>query len=91
MPTRRAARDRGLGRLRRHGRWTFEQDGPCVAITYDWRIRADKPLLRRLSWLLKPIFEANHRWAMARAKRASVARSPAPSRQGSRFAASIIA
>jgi hypothetical protein len=33
---------------------------------YDWRIRAEKPLLKRLSFLLRPLFEANHRWAMAR-------------------------
>ncbi len=46
--------------------WTFEQDGGAVNITYDWRIRAEKPLLRYLSFLLKPIFSANHRWAMAR-------------------------
>jgi hypothetical protein len=48
------------------GVWTFEQDGPWVNIIYDWRIRADKPLLRYLSFLLKPLFAANHRWAMAR-------------------------
>jgi uncharacterized protein YndB with AHSA1/START domain len=47
------------------GVWTFEQRGPAVDITFDWRIRAEKPLLRWLSFLLKPIFEANHRWAMA--------------------------
>jgi len=47
------------------GIWTFEQDGPFVNITYDWRLRAEKPLIRRLSFLLKPIFEWNHRWAMA--------------------------
>ena len=47
------------------GIWTFAQDGPWVRITYDWRIRADKPLLRRLSFLLKPVFAANHHWAMA--------------------------
>jgi hypothetical protein len=35
-------------------------------ITYDWRVSAAKPLLRRLSWLMKPAFAANHRWAMAR-------------------------
>jgi glyoxylase-like metal-dependent hydrolase (beta-lactamase superfamily II) len=46
------------------GIWTFEQDGSFVNITYDWRIRADKPLLRAFSFLLKPIFAANHRWAM---------------------------
>lgn len=48
------------------GRWTFEQDGAEVVITYDWRVSADKPLLRRLTWLLRPVFAANHRWAMAR-------------------------
>lgn len=47
------------------GVWTFAQDGPFVDIAYDWRIRAEKPLLRNLSFLLRPIFEANHRWAMA--------------------------
>jgi hypothetical protein len=48
------------------GRWTFAVDGPDVVITYDWRVAAAKPLLARLSWLLRPAFEANHRWAMAR-------------------------
>ena len=48
------------------GVWTFRQDGRDVDIQYDWRISAEKPLLRRLSFLLKPLFEANHRWAMAR-------------------------
>ncbi len=54
------------GDLNGTGRWTFEQDGPEVVISYDWRVSATKPLLRRLSWLLKPLFSANHRWAMAR-------------------------
>jgi len=48
------------------GVWTFVADGRFVDITYDWKIRAEKPLLRYLSFLLKPIFAANHRWAMAR-------------------------
>ncbi len=48
------------------GIWTFEQDGECVNILYDWKIRADKPLLRYFSFLMKPIFAANHRWAMAK-------------------------
>ena len=54
------------GDLNGTGRWTFEEDGPETVITYDWRVSAAKPLLRRLSWLLKPAFAANHRWAMAR-------------------------
>jgi len=31
----------------------------------DWRIRAEKPLLRYRSFLVKPVFGANHRWVMA--------------------------
>lgn len=54
------------------GIWTFEQDGNQVAITFDWKIRAAKPLLRRLSFLLKPVFSANHRWAMAQGRKALV-------------------
>jgi hypothetical protein len=54
------------GDLEGTGRWAFRQDGPEVVITYDWRIRATKPLLRRLSWLLRPAFAANHHWAMRR-------------------------
>jgi len=54
------------GDLNGTGRWTFTTDGPEIVISYDWRVSASKPLLRRLSWLLKPVFSANHRWAMAR-------------------------
>jgi Polyketide cyclase / dehydrase and lipid transport len=54
------------GDLEGTGRWTFEQDGPEVEITYDWRISATKPLLRRFGWLLRPAFSANHHWAMRR-------------------------
>jgi hypothetical protein len=54
------------GDLEGIGVWTFAQRGKSVDITYDWRIRAEKPVLRYLSFLLKPIFAANHRWAMAR-------------------------
>lgn len=46
------------------GVWTLEQDGEWADVTYDWKIRADKPLLRALSFLLKPVFSANHHWAM---------------------------
>lgn len=46
------------------GIWTFAQQGSETEVTYEWRIRAEKPLLRRLSILMKPIFAANHRWAM---------------------------
>ena len=48
------------------GTWHLSQDGEWADIVYDWRIHAEKPLLRYLSFLLKPIFAANHEWAMAR-------------------------
>lgn len=46
------------------GVWTFEADGEYTNITYDWRISAEKPLFRRLTFLLRPIFSLNHLWAM---------------------------
>ena len=49
-----------------HGVWTLVQDGDDVDITYDWRIRADKPLLKYLSFAMKPFFAANHLWAMVK-------------------------
>ena len=46
------------------GIWTFEQNGAFVDITYDWKLHSDKPLLKNLSFIMKPVFAANHRWAM---------------------------
>jgi Polyketide cyclase / dehydrase and lipid transport len=46
------------------GVWTFTQAGDNCAIVYDWCIKAEKPLLKYLSFLLKPVFSANHEWAM---------------------------
>jgi hypothetical protein len=46
------------------GEWIFKEDGEWVNMTYDWRIEANKPLLRYLSFLFKPLFSINHLWAM---------------------------
>ena len=46
------------------GRWLLVQDGSDVSITYDWRIKAQKPFLKYTSALLKPLFAINHYWAM---------------------------
>ena len=48
------------------GIWTFTQDGEWVDVVYDWKISAEKPLLRNFSWIMKPIFSANHHWAMSK-------------------------
>jgi hypothetical protein len=57
---------KATGDLEGTGIWTFEQDEAFVNITYDWTIQANKAVIRSLSFLLKPIFAANHRWTMAR-------------------------
>ena len=53
-----------LGDFVGRGIWTFTQEGPICKIVYDWKIEAEKPLLKYLSFLFKPIFSANHHWAM---------------------------
>jgi hypothetical protein len=44
-------------------------EGPRTTVTYDWLIVAEKGLLKRLSPIMKPLFGANHRWAMAQGER----------------------
>jgi hypothetical protein len=55
------------------GIWTFEPEAApdgdgrhWVRVIYDWQISAEKPLLKYYSFIMKPIFSANHHWAMAR-------------------------
>jgi hypothetical protein len=48
---------------------TAAEGGPLTEVEYDWRIRAEKGVLRTLSFLMKPLFGANHRWAMAKGER----------------------
>ena len=60
---------RATGDFDGRGIWTLEQDGRFVNATFDWQLTAYKPLLRYLSFLLKPAFSANHRWAMAQGQR----------------------
>ncbi len=40
--------------------------GPLTEVSYDWTVTAEKGLLKRFSTLLKPVFSANHHWAMRR-------------------------
>jgi hypothetical protein len=54
------------GDLEGRGIWAFEQDGDLVYVTYDWTIKANKPIIEKLSFLLKPIFRSNHNWTMNR-------------------------
>ena len=55
-----------LGDFVGRGVWTFAGREGGTDIAFDWRLRAEKPVLRAFSFVLKPVFSANHRWAMAR-------------------------
>ena len=48
------------------GIWIFTERANDLRVSFDWRLRAEKPLLKSLSFLLKPLFRWNHGWAMAR-------------------------
>lgn len=55
------------------GEWSLVQEagpdatgGPVTRVTYDWNVRAEKGVLRDYSIVMKPLFSANHHWAMAR-------------------------
>ena len=52
------------GDLTGRGIWSLVPDGAFTDITFDWKVTPYKPLIRRLTFLLRPAFEANHRWAM---------------------------
>lgn len=60
------------GDLVGRGLWSYTQDAEFVNVSYDWRICVAKPLVRRLSWLLRPVFAANHSWFMARVRESLV-------------------
>lgn len=51
------------------GVWTLRQEGEKAQVLYEWTVGARKPLLRWFSFALKPIFSANHRWAMAQGEK----------------------
>lgn len=55
---------RANGDFEGRGIWSIVEDDDFVDITFDWKLAAEKPLLRWLTLLLRPAFEANHRWAM---------------------------
>jgi uncharacterized protein YndB with AHSA1/START domain len=57
---------RASGELAGIGRWRlYEQDG-VTAVLYEWDVRTTRPRMNRLAPLLRPAFEWNHDWVMAR-------------------------
>jgi len=56
------------GDLRGRGIWTLTDKGDGVThVRFDWTVFADRKLLRTLTPVLRPLFRANHDWAIARA------------------------
>jgi uncharacterized protein YndB with AHSA1/START domain len=55
------------GDLRGIGVWTLTPIDGGTHVRFDWQVHADRPLLRRLTPLLRPLFRWNHNWAIARA------------------------
>jgi mannose-6-phosphate isomerase-like protein (cupin superfamily) len=52
------------GDLEGTGTWRLHEFDGGTAVSYDWRVRAGKPLIRRFSPIVKPFFRANHTWVM---------------------------
>jgi mannose-6-phosphate isomerase-like protein (cupin superfamily)/uncharacterized protein YndB with AHSA1/START domain len=55
------------GDLRGRGVWTLTPIPGGTHVRFDWRVHADRPLLRLLTPVLRPAFRWNHNWAIARA------------------------
>jgi uncharacterized protein YndB with AHSA1/START domain len=55
------------------GVWTLTPLPEGTLAVLEWRVEVRKPLLRRLTPLLRPVFAWNHRWAMARGRERIVA------------------
>lgn len=56
------------GDLSGRGVWTLTPAADGVHVRFDWRVNADRMLLRALTPVLRPLFRWNHSYAIARAK-----------------------
>jgi uncharacterized protein YndB with AHSA1/START domain len=55
-----------VGELEGTGRWRlYEHDG-ATAVLYEWNVATTKPWMNLMAPLLRPAFEWNHDWVMAR-------------------------
>jgi len=55
------------GDLRGRGAWTLTRTGDSTHVRFDWRVHADRKLLRVLTPVLRPLLRWNHNWAIERA------------------------
>jgi hypothetical protein len=56
------------GDLRGKGVWTLTESAGKTHVRWDWIVFADRPLLRYLTPILRPLFRFNHNWAVGRAR-----------------------
>jgi uncharacterized protein YndB with AHSA1/START domain len=56
-----------VGDLTGKGVWTLTSRNGGVHVHFDWRVIADRPLLRYLTPILRPVFRWNHNWSIKRA------------------------
>jgi uncharacterized protein YndB with AHSA1/START domain len=56
------------GDLSGRGVWTLTPRDGKVHVHFDWRVNADRPLLRVLTPVLRPLFRWNHNWSIERAR-----------------------
>ncbi len=56
-----------VGDLTGKGVWTLTPKDGKVHVHFDWRVIADRPLLRYLTPVLRPLFRWNHNWSIKRA------------------------
>jgi uncharacterized protein YndB with AHSA1/START domain len=57
---------RASGELEGVGRWRLYEQGGVTAVLYEWNVATTKPWMNLLAPLLRPAFEWNHDWVMAR-------------------------
>jgi uncharacterized protein YndB with AHSA1/START domain len=55
-----------VGELEGTGRWRFYEQEGVTAVLYEWNVATTAPWMNRLAPLLRPAFEWNHDWVMAR-------------------------
>lgn len=56
------------GDLQGKGIWSFREVENGTEITFDWRVAANKKIIRWFSFLLKPLFRANHHYFVIKAR-----------------------
>jgi uncharacterized protein YndB with AHSA1/START domain len=51
------------------GEWRLTETADGAEAVLDWRPQVNKPLIRYLTPVLRPLFRSNHAWAMRRGER----------------------